>query len=178
MTTSYIIHYLPAAIIGLLLMVVAMLAWMLIQARHDRKTLIEKIEQLQAKLQQEQTLRMKPEIAGITLEKLDEVPDNVFLAHVDQLITRNMEKSEFTAATIAQVLHLSRTQLDRRMKQLAGKTATTYLLDRRMTYARELLLTTRMPVADVAMASGFEDTSYFSRVFKQHHGNTPSGLRN
>ena len=178
MTTSYIIHYLPTAIIGLLLVVVAMLAWMLIQARHDRKTLIEKIEQLQAKLQQEQTLRMKPEIAGITLEKLDEVPDNVFLAHVDQLITRNMEKSEFTAATIAQVLHLSRTQLDRRMKQLAGKTATTYLLDRRMTYARELLLTTRMPVADVAMASGFEDTSYFSRVFKQHHGNTPSGLRN
>lgn len=178
MTTSYIIHYLPTAIIGLLLVVVAMLAWMLIQARHDQKTLIEKIEQLQAKLQQEQTLRMKPEIAGITLEKLDEVPDNVFLAHVDQLITRNMEKSEFTAATIAQVLHLSRTQLDRRLKQLAGKTATTYLLDRRMTYARELLLTTRMPVADVAMASGFEDTSYFSRVFKQHHGNTPSGMRN
>lgn len=178
MTTSYIIHYLPTAIIGLLLVVVAMLAWMLIQARHDQKTLIEKIEQLQAKLQQEQTLRMKPEIAGITLEKLDEVPDNVFLAHVDQLITRNMEKSEFTAATIAQVLHLSRTQLDRRMKQLAGKTATTYLLDRRMTYARELLLTTRMPIADVAMASGFEDTSYFSRVFKQHHGNTPSGMRN
>jgi AraC-like DNA-binding protein len=178
MTTSYIIHYLPAAIIGLLLVVVAMLAWMLIQARHDQKTLIEKIEQLQAKLQQEQTLHMTPEIAGITLEKLDEVPDNVFLAHVDQLITRNMEKSEFTAATIAQVLHLSRTQLDRRMKQLAGKTATTYLLDRRMTYARELLLTTRMPVADVAMASGFEDTSYFSRVFKQHHGNTPSGMRN
>lgn len=178
MTTSYIIHYLPTAIIGLLLVVVAMLAWMLIQARHDQKTLIEKIEQLQAKLQQEQTLRMKPEIAGITLEKLDEVPDNVFLAHVDQLITRNMEKSEFTAATIAQVLHLSRTQLDRRMKQLAGKTATTYLLERRMTYARELLLTTRMPVADVAMASGFEDTSYFSRVFKQHHGNTPSGMRN
>lgn len=178
MTTSYIIHYLPTAIIGLLLVVVAMLAWMLIQARHDQKTLIEKIEQLQAKLQQEQTLRMKPEIASITLEKLDEVPDNVFLAHVDQLITRNMEKSEFTAATIAQVLHLSRTQLDRRMKQLAGKTATTYLLDRRMTYARELLLTTRMPVADVAMASGFEDTSYFSRVFKQHHGNTPSGMRN
>ena len=178
MTTSYIIHYLPTAIIGLLLVVVAMLAWMLIQANHGKKALMEKFEQLQAKLQQEQTLRMKPEIAGITLEKLDEVPDNVFLAHVDQLITRNMEKSEFSAATIAQVLHLSRTQLDRRMKQLAGKTATTYLLDRRMTYARELLLTTRMPVADVAMASGFEDTSYFSRVFKQHHGNTPSGMRN
>jgi AraC-like DNA-binding protein len=178
MTTSYIIHYLPTAIIGLLLVVVAMLAWMLIQANHGKKALMEKFEQLQAKLQQEQTLHMKPEIAGITLEKLDEVPDNVFLAHVDQLITRNMEKSEFTAATIAQVLHLSRTQLDRRMKQLAGKTATTYLLDRRMTYARELLLTTRMPVADVAMASGFEDTSYFSRVFKQHHGNTPSGMRN
>ena len=171
---SNIFHYLPATIIALLLVVVAMLAWMLIQARHDQKTLIEKIEQLQ----DEQARHIIPQTERITLEKLDEVPDNVFVAHVDQLITRNMEKSEFTAATIAQVLHLSRTQLDRRMKQLAGKTATTYLLDRRMTYARELLLTTRMPVADVAMASGFEDTSYFSRVFKQHHGNTPSGMRN
>lgn len=139
---------------------------------------MEKFEQLQDELQDEQARHIIPQTEAITLEKLDEVPDNVFLAHVDQLITRNMEKSEFTAATIAQVLHLSRTQLDRRMKQLTGKTATTYLLDRRMTYARELLLTTRMPVADVAMASGFEDTSYFSRVFKQHHGNTPSGMRN
>jgi hypothetical protein len=67
MTTSYIIHYLPTAIIGLLLVVVAMLAWMLIQANHGKKALMEKFEQLQAKLQQEQTLHMKPEIAGITL---------------------------------------------------------------------------------------------------------------
>lgn len=177
MIMSNTIHYLPAAIIVLLLVVVAMLAWMLIQARHGQKTLIEKIEQLQDELQDEQARHIIPQTERITLEKLDEVPDNVFVAHVDQLITRNIGKSEFTAATIAEVLHLSRTQLDRRLKQLAGKTATAYLFDRRMTYARELLLTTKMPVADVATTCGFEDTSYFTRVFKQHYGNTPSGMR-
>ena len=53
MIMSNTIHYLPAAIIVLLLVVVAMLAWMLIQARHGQKTLIEKLEQLQDELQDE-----------------------------------------------------------------------------------------------------------------------------
>lgn len=178
MFMSNIFHYLPATIIVLLLVVVAMLVWMLIQSTRRQKALEEKVDQLQDKLQKDQTRQATSEKAETPEEKTDEMSDNVFVSHIDQLITRNIGKSDFCATTIAQVLHLSRAQLDRRMKQLTGKTVTAYLCDRRMTYARELLLTTKMPVADVAMASGFEDTSYFTRVFKQYYGNTPSGMRN
>lgn len=185
-TSNYITHYLPAAIIALLLVVVAMLVWRLMQAVRRRRVLERRVEQLQMKLMEEEKRGTDGEEKGeaqtsksqeIALTKLDEVPDNVFVAHVDQLITRNIAKSEFTACTIAQVLALSRAQLDRRIKRLTGKTPSAYLLDRRMIYARELLLTTEIPIADVAMACGFEDTSYFTRVFKQHYGTTPSGMR-
>lgn len=183
---THITHYLPAAIIALLLVVVAMLAWRLMQAVRRRRVLERRVEQLQMKLMEEEKRGTDGEEKGeaqtsksqeIALTKLDEVPDNVFVAHVDQLITRNIAKSEFTACTIAQVLALSRAQLDRRIKRLTGKTPSAYLLDRRMTYARELLLTTKMPIAEIAVACGFEDTSYFTRVFKQHYGTTPSGMR-
>ena len=182
----HITHYLPAAIISLLLVVVAMLVWRLMQAVRRRRVLERRVEQLQMKLMEEEKRGTDDEEKGeaqtsksqeIALTKLDEVPDNVFVAHVDQLITRNIAKSEFTACTIAEVLALSRAQLDRRIKRLTGKTPSAYLLDRRMTYARELLLTTKMPIAEIAVACGFEDTSYFTRVFKQHYGTTPSGMR-
>ena len=182
----HITHYLPAAIISLLLVVVAMLVWRLMQAVRRRRVLERRVEQLQMKLMEEEKRGTDDEETReaqtsksqeIALTKLDEVPDNVFVAHVDQLITRNIAKTEFTACTIAQVLALSRAQLDRRIKRLTGKTPSAYLLDRRMTYARELLLTTKMPIAEIAVACGFEDTSYFTRVFKQHYGTTPSGMR-
>lgn len=185
-TSNYITHYLPAAIIALLLATVATLAWRLMQAVRRRRVLERRVEQLQMKLMEEEKRGTDDEEKGeaqtsmsqeIALTKLDEVPDNLFVAHVDQLITRNIAKSEFTACTIAEVMHLSRPQLDRRMKQLTQKTAMAYLLDRRMTYARELLLTTKMPIAEVAVTCGFEDTSYFTRVFKQHYGSTPSAMR-
>ena len=179
---TYIINYLPAAIIALLLVVVAMLVWMLQQAVRKQRRLEVEIEQLQAKIQHEENkdTGSKEEEARLNVTdeaQPDEMPDNVFVIHIDQLIARNIGKNDVTASTIAQVMHLSRFQLDRRMKQLAGKTATAYLFDRRMTYARELLLTTDMPIAEVAMACGFEDISYFTRVFRGHYQNTPSEVR-
>ena len=51
---SNTIHYLPAAIIALLLVVVAMLVWMLQQAVRKQRGLEEKIELLQTKIQQEE----------------------------------------------------------------------------------------------------------------------------
>jgi AraC-like DNA-binding protein len=40
-----------------------------------------------------------------------------------------------------------------------------------------LLLTTDMPVRDVAFELAIDNVSYFNRIFKQHTGTTPSGYR-
>lgn len=177
------IHYLPTIAIGLLSVVLVWLIWMLGQARRKQEQLEQKIRLLEV----ENPVRPEPEIRREmdTSEKEDEtlqielehMPDNIIVTHVDQLIIRNISNPEFTANTITDILHLSRVQLDRRMKQMVGKTITAYLLDRRMMYARELLLTSDLPIVDIAVKCGFDDTSYFSRVFRNYHSKTPSEVR-
>lgn len=49
-----------------------------------------------------------------------------------------------------------------------------YLNDVRMRKARELLHEGRHIVADVAYMTGFEDSNYFSKVYKRHYGHSPS----
>lgn len=189
-----IAYILPAVAIVLLAVAVLVLARQLLRSQHTLKQMGEQLSQLkQEKTETELELSRVTEILAVKESKqrlseeyaLDEedfadgakMTDNVLLMQIEQLMKRNIGNARFTANTIAEVLALSRTQLDRRIKRLTGKTPSAYLLDRRMLYARELLLTTEIPVADVAMACGFEDTSYFARVFKQHYGTTPSAMR-
>ncbi len=49
-----------------------------------------------------------------------------------------------------------------------------YLNDVRMRKARELLHEGRHIVSDVAYMTGFEDSNYFSKVYKRHYGHSPS----
>ena len=48
---------------------------------------------------------------------------------------------------------------------------------RRLREARRLLLTTTLPVKEVARRCGYEDPLYFSRVFHQHTGQPPLACR-
>ena len=159
------IHYLPTIIIGLLSVALVCLIWMLGQARRKQEQLEQKIKLLEV----DTPVKPEPDTKSVdntnsikeTCQiELEHMPDNVFVSHVDQLIIRNLSNPEFNANTITDILHLSRTQLDRRMM-----------------YARELLLTSDMPIVDVAVKCGFDDTSYFSRVFRNYHSKTPSEVR-
>jgi two-component system response regulator YesN len=46
-----------------------------------------------------------------------------------------------------------------------------------MEQAKRLLANPSMPVADVAAAVGFNDPSYFTRVFRRQEGVSPSEYR-
>ena len=177
------IHYLPTILIGLLSVVLVWLIWMLGQARRKQEQLEQKIRLLEVENKVSPKLELNKRVEDTLRERetnqmeQEHVLDNVFVTNVDQLIMRNISSPEFTANTITDILHLSRTQLDRRMKLITGKTIAAYLLDKKMIYARELLLTSDLPIADVAVRCGFDDTSYFSRVFRNYHSKTPSEVR-
>ena len=193
--TTTIIHYLPAAIIALLSAVVLILVWMLVHSSKACKQLGMQVTELQNEIvqvtaalneklavEQEQEAQaramreasMQDEEAALNGAMLSDV---TLLHRVDQLAMRNIGNPEFTANTLTQVFCLSRQQLDRRLKRMVGKSATSYLQNLRMERARELLITTSMPVADVATACGFEDTSYFTRVFRNYYECSPSEVR-
>ena len=52
-----------------------------------------------------------------------------------------------------------------------------YLLEQRMTAARQLLLDPYYNISEVASQVGFSNIFYFSRCFKKYHGVSPSEYR-
>jgi AraC-like DNA-binding protein len=46
-----------------------------------------------------------------------------------------------------------------------------------MEQAARMLIHTRVPVGTIAASVGFEDLSYFSKVFRKHHGASPGSFR-
>lgn len=67
--------------------------------------------------------------------------------------------------------------LSKFIRKHTGYTFKELLLTKRMNQAAYLLSTTRLSVADIIVAVGYENTSYFYRVFQQHFGMTPKAYR-
>ncbi|HEX3047447.1 MAG TPA: AraC family transcriptional regulator, partial [Bacillota bacterium] len=61
-------------------------------------------------------------------------------------------------------------------KKVMGVTPFEYIIESRLTQARMLLTTTTLSIEEVASSCGFEDISYFYRLFKQRFEITPALL--
>lgn len=79
--------------------------------------------------------------------------------------------------SIADDLGLDRSYLHRIFKSATGFSLQEYLLDLRIRKACDLLLRTDLPVSVIARSVSYEDTLYFSRLFKKKKGLSPSQYR-
>jgi AraC-like DNA-binding protein len=68
--------------------------------------------------------------------------------------------------------------LQRKLRSLADTTPAAYLRDYRMARARKLLSDSRRTVTEVAHAVGYSSSQYFSRAFRNAHGEPPESWRN
>lgn len=59
-----------------------------------------------------------------------------------------------------------------------GTSPRTWICERRIIYAHQLLLTTEMSIVDVSMESGFSSQSYFTQSYHRRFNMTPSKARN
>ena len=103
--------------------------------------------------------------------------DRDFLNRLTAIIHNHLADKNLNADLIADKICMSRTQLNRKIRAITDYTATTYILRIRMEKAKRLLSSTEYPIGEIAMACGFEDTSYFARVFKQMFDVTPTQFR-
>lgn len=81
-------------------------------------------------------------------------------------------QEEISAWIAAQVCGMSYSYFSRQFKRIMGKTFTEYLNYIRITEAEKLLLTTDLNVTQVALHTGFTNSSYFIKQFK-HYKNVP-----
>ncbi len=77
----------------------------------------------------------------------------------------------------AAALGLTPTHLNRVTRAMAGMSAGRYIEARRVREAQRMLAYTRLRVAEIGYALGYEDPAYFSRAFRRQTGETPSACR-
>jgi AraC-like DNA-binding protein len=72
---------------------------------------------------------------------------------------------------------MSRSQFTRRLTAASGMAASNFLNRIRLEKACRLLKGTEKPVSTIAYECGFDDTSYFSNLFKKQYKVTPMQFR-
>jgi AraC-like DNA-binding protein len=77
----------------------------------------------------------------------------------------------------ASVIHLSESAFCKYFKRTMGKTFSDYVNDLRIAHAMMLLIETDTSIQTIAYQSGFENISYFNRVFMKKNKCTPSEFR-
>lgn len=80
---------------------------------------------------------------------------------------------DITVDELAELCGVSRFYFCRIFKEATGMTAMAYLTQCRLKMADILLENTDKKIAEIAWACGFEDESYFSRIYKKHRGCSP-----
>lgn len=94
------------------------------------------------------------------------------VAYLDQHFNQAISLSD-----LADMLQSTSNYLNGVFRHATGKTIHQYILDRRMEEARKLLLRERRIVKEAALESGFKDALYFSRLFRERFGESPSAFR-
>ncbi|WP_070000908.1 helix-turn-helix domain-containing protein [Cellulosilyticum sp. I15G10I2] len=81
--------------------------------------------------------------------------------------------NKITLEEVASAVHVSPNYFSKIFKEESGINFATYLNQIRIEGAKKLLAADETSLADVAYLAGFEDQSYFSRVFKKYTGLSP-----
>ncbi|GGD96821.1 helix-turn-helix transcriptional regulator [Paenibacillus nasutitermitis] len=121
------------------------------------------------------------EIMACFIEQIGEVKINRSSAVVDKIHTAitYMEQrfeEQLTIDELAKLVHYHPNYFIQVFKQFTGRSPIQYLNVMRVDKAKQWLSTTDLPVSEIADRVGMT-LFYFSRLFKEHSGFTPSGYR-
>ncbi|MBR4208907.1 MAG: helix-turn-helix domain-containing protein [Lachnospiraceae bacterium] len=102
-------------------------------------------------------------------------PDRRWTLSVLDYIESHYADAELSA--LAEDLHYDVSWLSREIRRTTGKTFTELVQTKRLSQASYLLENTRMPVSEIANAVGYENISYFHRLFSREFHMTPNAFR-
>lgn len=90
---------------------------------------------------------------------------------------RNNYAKEISLETVSKIVGMSEVSFSRFIKKSTGKTFVESLNEIRLGYASHALINTTLTVSEIAYNCGFNNLSYFNRIFKGKNGCTPKEFR-
>lgn len=111
---------------------------------------------------------------------IEESGNNGYEGRSIQLIHDYIEQhfhENFSLNELSERFHFSPQHIARRFKEKYNMTVITYQTELRMQKAKSLLEHTDLPVVKISEMIGYQDESYFSKVFRRQHGLSPLKYR-
>ena len=96
-----------------------------------------------------------------------------FLKQAMEIVNKHMDNSSFSTTRFCTEIGMSRMQLHRKLTAMTGYSTSAFVRHQRLIRATQLLAAGER-VSQVAYAVGFENVSYFGKVFKEAYGVVPS----
>ena len=97
-----------------------------------------------------------------------------------QVVTEYISKhfaEEIKLQTLADMVYMSPSSFSRFFKLRTGKNISDYILDTRIGFASRMLADSIVPIVDICYKCGFNNASYFNRIFRKKKGCTPTVFR-
>ncbi len=101
------------------------------------------------------------------------VRDVTFIKCINEIIEANLSNERFGVSELAREMHMSRSNLHRRIKSTTGASVSQYLRMARLNEALALLKEGSLTVSEVAFQVGFGSPAYFTKCFRDHFGFPP-----
>jgi len=108
------------------------------------------------------------------LEKTLPQKDIDFILKLKQFIEENMMHQDLNVELLSDHFAVSLTQLNRKIKSLAGVTPNNLIKSIRLRKAYKLIREEGFRVSEAAYQTGFSDPNYFTTCFKKEFGENPS----
>lgn len=103
--------------------------------------------------------------------------ENVFLQKIREVVETHLSDADFDMPQLERALGMSHSQVFRKVKALTGHSPSVLIRTIRLHKSRELLKDRSRTIAEVAYEVGFSSPAYFSTMFLEAFGKTPSDFR-
>jgi ligand-binding sensor domain-containing protein/AraC-like DNA-binding protein len=142
---------------------------------HDQ--MMSQLEDILHEHQQKQDLFRKT--PSIEINKLKTPSQNeLLIIKALQIVEVNLGVPNFDINKLAEELNMTRITLSRKLKTITGQTPLEFIRDIKMNHACHMLQNPVITIGEVVIALGYTDHGYFTTIFKNTFGITPSEYQN
>lgn len=105
-----------------------------------------------------------------------EIENDTLCSEIAQYINQNISKRH-SISDLCHKFHISKTTLYGIFKNNYNTTVNDYVLNQKIVIAKKLLKETDLPICEISEKIGFENYTYFCKLFKQKEGKTATAYR-
>ena len=104
--------------------------------------------------------------------------ETLLLSQLEETMAEKYTDPDFGVDDLADALGISRSSLNRKMRDMLHTTANNYIRDARIEKAEELLRTSSLQINEICYKVGFQTPSYFIKCFRKKYGKSPNEYAN